>query len=304
MKCLGKFDYAVEEEARTAMHRYGTPLPAEQKLKDMLETRVLKSQALADSQVVVATSGPRSGVSPEAARSAIDGLRSRKAAIFARGDDCDKLHAEVLAMTTTVPTPSSPFDAASASLTEAAEAAQGKEGTEGKEGKEGAGAIVPVDGVVQRDGGDVFKIACSSTPTEGGFGESVHISVRDLTRGQEGVPRMLMELAVEEIANSYRKEAIVKAIDPILIDNDGEKKRGQRAMKRGELRRTVSLLYHGIPWSRLVRINSLRLTHSDTLCSSLPLSLSLTLRNSYTHTKACRRYGVRPRIWQSRNRRR
>ena len=265
MKCLGKFDYAVEEEARTAMHRYGTPLPAEQKLKDMLETRVLKSQALADSQVVVATSGPRSGVSPEAARSAIDGLRSRKAAIFARGDDCDKLHAEVLAMTTTVPTPSSPFDAASASLTEAAEAAQGKEGTEGKEGKEGA--IVPVDGVVQRDGGDVFKIACSSTPTEGGFGESVHISVRDLTRGQEGVPRMLMELAVEEIANSYRKEAIVKAIDPILIDNDGEK-------KRGELRRTVSLLYHGIPWSRLVRINSLRLTHSDTLCSSLPLSLS------------------------------
>ena len=251
MKCLGKFDYAVEEEARTAMHRYGTPLPAEQKLKDMLETRVLKSQALADSQVVVATSGPRSGVSPEAARSAIDGLRSRKAAIFARGDDCDKLHAEVLAMTTTVPTPSSPFDAASASLTEAAEAAEaalGKEGTEGKEGKEGAGAIVPVDGVVQRDGGDVFKIACSSTPTEGGFGESVHISVRDLTRGQEGVPRMLMELAVEEIANSYRKEAIVKAIDPILIDNDGEKKRGQRAMKRGELRRNCVSI---VPWYTL-----------------------------------------------------
>ena len=102
MKCVGKFDYAVEEEARTAMHRYGAPLPAEQKLKDILETRVLKSQALADSQVVVATSGPRSGVSPEAARSAMDGLRSRKAAIFARGDDCDKLHAEVLAMTAQV----------------------------------------------------------------------------------------------------------------------------------------------------------------------------------------------------------
>ena len=221
MKCVGKFDYAVEEEARTAMHRYGAPLPAEQKLKDILETRVLKSQALADSQVVVATSGPRSGVSPEAARSAMDGLRSRKAAIFARGDDCDKLHAEVLAMTAQV---------------------RGKGGKEGKEGKEGAGptkgaAIKKLEklGIALNE----FEVACSSTPTEGGFGESVHISVRDLTRGQEGVPRMLMELAVEEIANSYRKEAIVKAIDPILIDNDGEKKRGQRAIKRGKLRRTI-----------------------------------------------------------------
>ena len=227
MKCVGKFDYAVEEEARTAMHRYGAPLPAEQKLKDILETRVLKSQALADSQVVVATSGPRSGVSPEAARSAMDGLRSRKAAIFARGDDCDKLHAEVLAMTAQV---------------RGKGGKEGKEGKEEKEGKEGAGptkgaAIKKLEklGIALNE----FEVACSSTPTEGGFGESVHISVRDLTRGQEGVPRMLMELAVEEIANSYRKEAIVKAIDPILIDNDGEKKRGQRAIKRGKLRRTI-----------------------------------------------------------------